>query len=233
MEYAVQKGDTLWNIAKNNFKLTDDTDIANKVIDIASANKIENPDLIFAGQNISFDLPDNFSSSDDNQQNENLTDVQKFDQWTNQTDKDSTIQYAKQGETKEETAQNILNFSKQYVDTFGKNQNIDIKAFMNTNSELDEKSANSIYKMIDMDGKNGITADEYASYLSVIDNADGKFDGNMNLDNYNTIGAEIPVFADESYKEGGYKELHEKSKQGFEYAAKLMEHFHNNFYKEN
>ena len=49
-EYTVQSGDNLWNIAKDFYNLTDNSDIVTKVDEIAAYNNIENPDIIYAGQ---------------------------------------------------------------------------------------------------------------------------------------------------------------------------------------
>ena len=49
-EYTVQSGDNLWNIVKDFYNLSDDTDIATKVDEIATYNNIENPSIIYAGQ---------------------------------------------------------------------------------------------------------------------------------------------------------------------------------------
>ena len=53
-EYTVQSGDNLWNIVKEHYNLTDNTDIANKVIDIAQYNCIDNPSRIYVGMTIKF-----------------------------------------------------------------------------------------------------------------------------------------------------------------------------------
>ena len=49
-EYTVQSGDNLWNIVKDFYNLTDNSDIATKVDEIAAYNNIENPGIIYAGQ---------------------------------------------------------------------------------------------------------------------------------------------------------------------------------------
>ena len=49
-EYTVQSGDNLWNIVKDFYNLSDDSDIATKVDEIATYNNIENPSIIYAGQ---------------------------------------------------------------------------------------------------------------------------------------------------------------------------------------
>lgn len=49
-EYTVQSGDNLWNIVSNYYNYNNDTSIANKVVEIAQYNSIENPDMIYAGQ---------------------------------------------------------------------------------------------------------------------------------------------------------------------------------------
>ena len=49
-EYTVQSGDNLWNIVKDFYNLTDNSDIATKVDEIATYNGIENPGIIYAGQ---------------------------------------------------------------------------------------------------------------------------------------------------------------------------------------
>lgn len=49
-EYTVQSGDNLWNIVSNYYNYNNDTDIANKVVEIAQYNNIEKPEIIYAGQ---------------------------------------------------------------------------------------------------------------------------------------------------------------------------------------
>lgn len=50
--YTVKSGDTLWSIVKNYYGYNNDTDIANKVNEIVEINDLENPNLIFVGENI-------------------------------------------------------------------------------------------------------------------------------------------------------------------------------------
>ena len=49
-EYTVQSGDNLWNIVKDFYNLSDNSDIATKVDEITTYNNIENPSIIYAGQ---------------------------------------------------------------------------------------------------------------------------------------------------------------------------------------
>lgn len=51
-EYTVKSGENLWNICKREFKLSNNTDIANKVNEIAKSNGISNANNIFIGQKI-------------------------------------------------------------------------------------------------------------------------------------------------------------------------------------
>lgn len=48
-EYTVQSGDNLWNIVSNYYNYNNDTDIANKVVELAQYNNIEKPETIYAG----------------------------------------------------------------------------------------------------------------------------------------------------------------------------------------
>lgn len=50
--YTIKSGDNLWNIIKSQLKLNNNTEIANKVKEVAKANGISNPNLIFAGKKI-------------------------------------------------------------------------------------------------------------------------------------------------------------------------------------
>ena len=50
--YEVQSGDNLWKIVKTTFKLTDATQINEKVKEIATLNKIKNTNSIFIGQKL-------------------------------------------------------------------------------------------------------------------------------------------------------------------------------------
>lgn len=48
--YTVQTGDNLWNIVRDHYNLSDDTDISTMVVALAQYNNIEDPSLIYAGQ---------------------------------------------------------------------------------------------------------------------------------------------------------------------------------------
>ena len=50
--YIVQSGDNLWSIVREYYNLSDDTDIASKVNELAEYNNIENPSMIYVGQKI-------------------------------------------------------------------------------------------------------------------------------------------------------------------------------------
>lgn len=50
--YTVQIGDNLWNIVREYYNFSDDTDIASKVNELAEYNNIENPNMIYVGQEI-------------------------------------------------------------------------------------------------------------------------------------------------------------------------------------
>lgn len=50
--YTVKSGDSLWSIVKNYYGYNNDTDIDNKVNEIVEINDLENPNLIFVGENI-------------------------------------------------------------------------------------------------------------------------------------------------------------------------------------
>ena len=50
--YIVQRGDNLWNIIKEYYNMESNSDIANKVNEIATYNNLENPNMIYEGQKI-------------------------------------------------------------------------------------------------------------------------------------------------------------------------------------
>lgn len=50
--YIVHCGDNLWNIIKKYYNLESNSEIANKVSEIATYNNIENPNMIYEGQEI-------------------------------------------------------------------------------------------------------------------------------------------------------------------------------------
>lgn len=55
-EYTVKAGENLWNICKREFKLTNNTDIANKVNEVIKANGITTPNYLKIGQKINIDF---------------------------------------------------------------------------------------------------------------------------------------------------------------------------------
>ena len=75
--YTVKAGENLWNICKKQFKLTNNTEIANKVKEIVSSNNLKNNgNLIFAGQQINLGTTNIFEQAkkveNDNQCEKNI-----------------------------------------------------------------------------------------------------------------------------------------------------------------
>ena len=50
--YIVQRGNNLWNIIKEYYNLESNSEIANKVNEIAAYNNLENPNMIYEGQEL-------------------------------------------------------------------------------------------------------------------------------------------------------------------------------------
>ena len=50
--YIVQRGDNLWNIIKEYYNMESNSEIANKVNEIAAYNNLENPSMIYEGQEL-------------------------------------------------------------------------------------------------------------------------------------------------------------------------------------
>ena len=50
--YIVQRGNNLWNIVKEYYNLESNSEIANKVSEITAYNNLENPNMIYEGQEI-------------------------------------------------------------------------------------------------------------------------------------------------------------------------------------
>ncbi|MFI3301422.1 MAG: LysM peptidoglycan-binding domain-containing protein [Candidatus Gastranaerophilales bacterium] len=51
-EYSVKSGDTLWSICKNFFKISENTEIRDRVNTVAQRNYLESPNSIFVGQKL-------------------------------------------------------------------------------------------------------------------------------------------------------------------------------------
>ena len=80
MNYQIKSGDTLWNIVKNQYGVTTNTDIIAKINEIAKLNNIEDPNLIIAGA--SLQLPEDTvqtSQEEEAQQETSLAD--EFNDW--------------------------------------------------------------------------------------------------------------------------------------------------------
>lgn len=85
-DYIINQGDNLWNIAKSQYqdKLTSNTDIQNAVDKIAEANGIDDPNKIYAGNNLQIPDYESLFAKEDNSKKEPANDegvFQEFDKW--------------------------------------------------------------------------------------------------------------------------------------------------------
>ena len=94
MNYKIQNGDTLWNIVKQQFGLSNSTEIWSKVNEIASNNSIADPGSIFAGATINID-----------------NSIAGRDTFVRSQDKNTTINNNLEGITASENSQNLANIA--------------------------------------------------------------------------------------------------------------------------
>lgn len=193
--YTVQSGDTLWKIAKSNYDLTTNQDIANKVNAIARANNISNPNSIFAGKALNLPEPSETATTTTNDKPD-----KNFDKWS--------ISTAKQTQTIKEVAlANVGKFAEEHY-----NENEAQLRDENVQSEA-QKADDAISKLPEFRFiPKGIEINKN-TYINGSDGT-GKTDGLMKLSN-DTIKSYSNLDGDDktlTYKEYEEKELSDLAK---------------------
>ncbi len=191
MSYQIQSGDCLWSIVQQHYGLTDDTDIANKINEIAQANNIQDVNLIFEGQTL--ELPgDGFVGGGGSR-------ADAFHNWGNGQNDGSEFQMFDISTVDANTyAAELEKFAQEYVNKFDTdkdgswNEEEFIKMASGGAENISEQEKAGYHKMfqglnIDQDGSK-LSAKEYAAQLFVADNnganANGKLDGKFTLNEY-------------------------------------------------
>lgn len=143
MDYSIKSGDTLWNIAKQQYNLTSDRDIQAKIAEIAKENNITDINTIVSGNSIT--LPGLDSSQD--------TSGSIFSDWANsnnnynnflnggKVDDFQMFDYQSLGSTPEERGekygQEIEKFAQNYINQYDSNgdKSLDFNEFVNMQME--------------------------------------------------------------------------------------------------
>ena len=143
MDYSIKSGDTLWNIAKQQYNLTSDRDIQAKIAEIAKENNITDINTIISGNSIT--LPGLDSSQD--------TSGSIFSDWANsnnnynnflnggKVDDFQMFDYQSLGSTPEERGekygQEIEKFAQNYINQYDSNgdKSLDFNEFVNMQIE--------------------------------------------------------------------------------------------------
>ncbi len=194
MGYQVQSGDCLWSIVQQQYGLTNDTDIANKINQIAQANNIEDPNLIFDGQVL--ELPgDGYTGGGAG----GTSRADAFHNWGNGQNDGSEFQMFDISTVDANTyAGELEKFAQEYVNKFDTDQDGSwseeefTKMATGGAENLSEQDKAAYHQMfqglnIDQDGSK-LSAKEYAAQLFVADNngadTNGKLDGKFTLSEY-------------------------------------------------
>lgn len=143
MDYSIKSGDTLWNIAKQQYNLTSDRDIQAKIAEIAKENNITDINTIISGNSIT--LPGLDSSQN--------TSGSIFSDWANsnnnynnflnggKVDDFQMFDYQSLGSTPEERGekygQEIEKFAQNYINQYDSNgdKSLDFNEFVNMQME--------------------------------------------------------------------------------------------------
>lgn len=143
MDYSIKSGDTLWNIAKQQYNLTSDRDIQAKIAEIAKENNITDINTIISGNSIT--LPGLDSSQD--------TSGSIFSDWANSSsnynnlltgnkvDDFQMFDYYSLGNTPEargeKYGQEIEKFAQNYINQYDSNgdKSLDFNEFVNMQME--------------------------------------------------------------------------------------------------
>lgn len=143
MDYSIKSGDTLWNIAKQQYNLTSDRDIQAKIAEIAKENNITDINTIISGNSIT--LPGLDSSQN--------TSGSIFSDWANsnnnynnflnggKVDDFQMFDYQSLGSTPEERGekygQEIEKFAQSYINKYDSNsdKSLDFNEFVNMQIE--------------------------------------------------------------------------------------------------
>lgn len=181
-------GDTLWGIVKNNYNLTNNTEIANMVKKVADANGIDEPDLIYAGTTIKLvdiqETPgDTFQrtttpETDAAEDVEELTDVEETEtaEETTVVTETETAEETEQSQNQNtgvsETVQQAINtkIESKNIETYDdieRAENTTVNLFASGASDAEKEKAytdfsNGILKTYDADNDGTVTVEEFA-----------------------------------------------------------------------
>lgn len=162
--HTVSTGENLWKICKNKFKLTNNTDIANKVNEIAKKNNIKNPDMIFAGQKLDLSVGDTLVKSKEVQE---TAETKTKAVTSNPITQDQQKQYSQEITQAVEQKQKSWDFSSYQGFLDSLNSKVSIFG-TNTKTEEQQKQAYNDYseKLLldhyDLNKDGTVTAEEFA-----------------------------------------------------------------------
>ena len=239
--YEIQKGDCLWNIVKEQYGYDSNNDILNMVNRIVEENNIDNPNLIYSGDNII--LPDLYTEQIKSEKEEpEKSRADEFDEWTNsEKNYNDFLEYKPVDEFEmfdfdaSSYSKDLKNFAQEYLNKYdADNDGVMNKSEftkmasggMEIPKEL-EAEYNALYDVLfdnlNLDEKkNEINAGEFASFLYMAD---------LDLDNYAKT-LDVASSLDGKLDYGQYQALSSllPGDKGFDILQSEKQDFYNNFY---
>lgn len=152
--YSIKSGDTLWNICKNHYKLTNNADIAKKVQEVAKANNIDKPDLIFAGDTLKLGSADTVETG-----NKATNPIQTAAQNTPQLSQAQKAANVRIQNVNLKTYEDLNKLANSSVSIFG----TDIKTEQQKNAAYLEYSQHLLNNYYDTNKDGKVTVEEFAA----------------------------------------------------------------------